>query len=126
MPSPLTPQSPGSMVLLPPEVGPELSPRKSLRVTESLYRRIKGSTRPDVVALTHPKNCHPEAAESPAKRATPNEGSLHLSLKRHGQCEAPGAMRVLLNPHHFQAVTVCRNILIVLSGAQCTLRPENL
>jgi len=32
---------------------------------------------PVLAALTHPMDCHPEAAESPAKRATPNEGSLH-------------------------------------------------
>ena len=31
-----------------------------------------------LVMLTHPMNCHPEAAESPAKRATPNEGSLYF------------------------------------------------
>jgi len=36
---------------------------------------------PAVSATAHPTNCHPEAAESPAKRATPNEGSLHFPTK---------------------------------------------
>jgi len=47
----------------------------SAKSSTSRKEREKWGTR----RLRPPKPCHPETAESPASRATPNEGSLHFA-----------------------------------------------
>jgi len=45
--------------------------------------------------FTRPCHCHPEAAESPAKRTTPNEGPMQLRRRRHCSCGTDTPVRCL-------------------------------